>query len=81
MRKILVNALFAIYMRINLNLFVFVKLDDGTVVIDKSQKLGGRGVWVHNCTECIEKLKKKKLLNVAFKCNVNDSVYGEFNND
>ena len=43
----------------------FVKNAEGKVVLDRSQKADGRGVWVHNCEDCIQKLIKKKTLNAA----------------
>ncbi len=52
----------------------FVRLD-GKVTIDHSQKMGGRGVWVHNDEECIQKLKKKRMLSSAFKMQVGDEIY------
>lgn len=55
----------------------FVKDCDGKVFLDRTQKADGRGVWVHLSAACIAKLKKKKLLNVAFKTSVDESVYGE----
>lgn len=56
-----------------------VKSKDGKIFIDDSKCADGRGVWVHNNTECKQKLLKKKLLNVAFKCTVDESVYEELN--
>ncbi|MEG1662947.1 MAG: YlxR family protein [Clostridia bacterium] len=58
----------------------FVKSTDG-VEIDRNQKAGGRGVWVHNNEECIQKLIKKRLLNAAFKRNVGDNIYLELTNN
>ncbi len=55
----------------------FVKTRDGKVILDFSQKADGRGVWVHEGEDCVQKLIKKKMLNVAFKCNVGDEIYGE----
>lgn len=55
----------------------FVKNAEGKVALDRSQKADGRGVWVHNCEDCIQKLIKKKTLNAAFKCNVGGEIYGE----
>ncbi len=57
----------------------FVKDKDGKVFLDRSKKTDGRGVWVHNCEDCIQKLIRKKTLNAAFKRNVGDEIYGEIN--
>lgn len=56
----------------------FVKVDGG-VQLDASQKLDGRGVWVHQNAECIKKLVKKRMLDYAFKTKVSDDVYGKLN--
>jgi predicted RNA-binding protein YlxR (DUF448 family) len=52
-----------------------VKTPDGAIVLDKSGKMNGRGVWLHNSPDCIEKAIKKRVLNFAFKCAVENSVY------
>lgn len=54
----------------------FVKCD-GEIIVDKDKNLGGRGVWVHNNADCLNKLKKKKLLNAAFRCDAGEKIYGE----
>ena len=45
------------------------------IVIDKKQKLQGRGVWICKDEACLSKLKKSKCLNRAFKCEIKDEVY------
>ena len=54
----------------------FVRTPSGEIVFDPSKKADGRGVWVHDTPECKSKFKKKRALNVAFKRNVPDEVYG-----
>ena len=51
-----------------------VRVDDAFVV-DKSGKLNGRGSYICNNSECMEKLIKQKVLNKVFKCNINTEVY------
>ena len=51
------------------------KIKDGNIFVDTTGKSGGRGVWVHDSAECKKQLIKKRLLNAAFKCAVDDSVY------
>lgn len=58
------------------NLLRFVKTADG-VQLDESQKLDGRGVWVHSNLDCIKKLVKKRMLDYVFKTKVSDDVYGK----
>ncbi len=45
------------------------------IKLDFTGKLNGRGAYVCNDKECVEKLKKQKLLNRAFSCQVADTVY------
>lgn len=52
-----------------------VRTPDGKILVDESKKADGRGVYVCNDSECIDKLIKKRLLNHAFKSNVDNSVY------
>ena len=52
----------------------FVKTADG-VILDGTGKLDGRGAYLCDSAECLEKLKKKKLLNRAFSCNIDDKIY------
>ncbi len=42
---------------------------------DFTGRLNGRGAYVCKDENCIAKLKKQKLLNRAFSCQVEDAVY------
>ena len=46
-----------------------------------SQVSYSAGAYVCNDKECIQNLKKKKLLNRAFSCNVEDAVYDKIMED
>lgn len=52
------------------------------ISLDVTGKKNGRGAYICKDKECFTKLKKAKLLNRAFACAVDDSVYdalsGEF---
>lgn len=52
----------------------FVKTEGG-VILDKSGKRDGRGAYLCNSGECLDKLKRKKLLNRVFSCMVDEGVY------
>ena len=43
--------------------------------LDFTGKLNGRGAYVCNDKECVQKLKKQKLLNRAFGMQVSDEIY------
>lgn len=51
-----------------------VKTDNG-ILIDNTKKISGRGVYLKKSLDILEIAKKKKVLNRAFKCNVDDSIY------
>ena len=44
-------------------------------MLDFTHRLGGRGAYVCKDKQCVELTIKKKLLNRAFKTNVNASIY------
>ena len=52
-----------------------VKTSDNMYEIDKSGKLNGRGSYICNNDECINKLIKQRSLNKIFKCNISQDVY------
>jgi len=58
-----------------IDLIRFVRTKDGKIFKDESKSSDGRGVWIHNNSECLEKLIKKRLLNAAFKTSVSDELY------
>lgn len=57
----------------------FIKLvrTDNEIVIDKEQKINGRGMYVCNSKECIQKAIKTKAPNRCFKREVSEKVYEE----
>ncbi len=52
-----------------------VRTGEGKVFIDFSGKAAGRGAYICNDENCIKKLKKQKLINKVFGCEVSDDVY------
>ena len=44
------------------------------IEIDNKKEISGRGVYIKNSMEAIALAKKKKALNKAFKCNIDDNV-------
>ena len=57
-----------------------VKFND-EIKLDLTGKLNGRGAYICNDQNCIAKLKKQRLLNKAFSCQVDDSVYEKIMED
>ena len=52
-----------------------VKTADNHFVVDKKGKVNGRGSYICNNDDCIQKLFKQKSLNKAFKTNISQEVY------
>jgi predicted RNA-binding protein YlxR (DUF448 family) len=51
------------------------------IKLDRTGKLNGRGAYICDDIECAKKLKKGKLLNKAFSCQVSDQVYDRIMED
>ena len=62
------------------NLIRIVKNSD-EIKLDVSGKLNGRGAYICNSLECIEKCIKSKALNRTFQMNVNPEVYEKLKED
>ncbi|MCR8613344.1 MAG: YlxR family protein [Mycoplasma sp.] len=54
-----------------------VKTKDGEIKIDLEQKIDGRGAYILKDKKLSKKLRRNKLLNRAFRVEVDKSVYDE----
>jgi hypothetical protein len=52
-----------------------VRNQQSEIFIDFSWKAAGRGAYICNSPECIKKLRKQRLLNRVFSCEVDEAVY------
>ena len=52
-----------------------VSSKSGGVFVDETKSSDGRGAWVHDTKECKALVVKKRLLNAAFKRQIDQSVY------
>lgn len=52
-----------------------VRNAEGEIRLDFSGKLPGRGAYICNSAECIQRLRKYKLLNKNFSCEVPEEIY------
>lgn len=52
-----------------------VKNQEGDIFLDLTSKASGRGAYVCDDAECIKKIKKSRLINRVFSCEVSDAVY------
>lgn len=48
---------------------------DGNIFIDKTGKLPGRGTYICNNIDCLEKLIKTKRLERTFEKKISDEIY------
>lgn len=52
-----------------------VKSKDGEITIDKTGKANGRGAYICDCMECLEKAIKNKRLEKSFEMKIEDEIY------
>ncbi len=52
-----------------------VRRSDGAVILDLDAKEQGRGAYICSDGDCAEKAVSKRLLNRAFKCNIDGAEY------
>ena len=54
-----------------------VKNKDGNITIDKIGKANGRGAYICNNVECLQKAKKSKKLDRVFEMSISNEIYNE----
>ena len=52
-----------------------VKNKEGEIFIDRTGKADGRGAYICDSVECLEKLIKNKRLEKVFESKISDEVY------
>ena len=52
-----------------------VKNKDGDISIDRTGKANGRGAYICDSIDCLEKAIKTKRLNKIFETNISDEIY------
>lgn len=52
-----------------------VKNKEGKIFIDKTGKANGRGAYICNNKECLEKAIKTKRLDRTFETKIDDNIY------
>ena len=58
-----------------------VKAQDGSISLDFTGKKAGRGAYICNDINCIDKMVKNKLLNKAFETPIDEKTYIELKNE
>ena len=52
-----------------------VKQSDGKIFVDKTGKAEGRGAYICNNVECLEKAIKSNRLSRSFETEINNEIY------
>lgn len=52
-----------------------VKNQDNEIFLDITGKANGRGVYICNKVDCLNKARKSKAINRSFKCDVPNEVF------
>lgn len=59
------------------DLIRIVKNNQGEIFLDKSGKEPGRGAYICDNTECLERLIKSRKLEKSFKMKIEDNIYNK----
>lgn len=59
------------------NLVRIVKTNNGEINIDRTGKMDGRGAYLCNNIECLERAKKAKKLERVFEMDIEEKIYEE----
>lgn len=54
-----------------------VQKDDGSVDMDITGKMNGRGAYICDDIQCFEKARKSKILNRNFSATIDDNLYNK----
>lgn len=57
-----------------------VKNAEGEIKVDKTGKLPGRGAYICNNSECLEKAVRSKRLERSFETKIEDVIYEQLRN-
>ena len=58
-----------------------VKSKDGVIEVDLTGKKNGRGAYICNDKECLNKLIKSKRLERVFEMHISEEIYEEIRNN
>lgn len=65
-------------LKANKNSFIrIVKNKEGKITVDRTGKVSGRGAYICDSIECLEKAIKGKKLEKAFEMKIDENVYND----
>lgn len=59
------------------DLIRIVRNKEKGIVVDKSGKIEGRGAYICNKAECLEKIIKSKRLEKKLECQIDEDIYNK----
>lgn len=62
-------------------LYRVVKTPEGEILIDKTNKLSGRGAYICKCTDCLKKAEKSNALARAFEISIDNEIYSRLESE
>ena len=62
------------------DLIRIVRNNQNEIIIDKTGKQEGRGAYICNNAECLEKIKKNKRLEKTLKAKISEEIYTKLEN-
>lgn len=68
-------------MKPKIELIRIVKTPEGEIKIDPKGKLNGRGAYICNSAECLNKAHKSKRLERTFKTEISQDIYSTLEKD
>ncbi|HAB94513.1 MAG TPA: DUF448 domain-containing protein [Lachnospiraceae bacterium] len=54
-----------------------VRAPDGTIAVDRTGKMNGRGAYLCDNLSCLQKAQKKRSLQRSLSTNIPDEIFGE----
>lgn len=57
------------------DLIRIVKTNEGVVTVDKTGKINGRGAYICNSLDCLEKVAKSKRLEKVLEIKIDEKIY------
>ncbi len=58
-------------------LYRVVKTADGNILIDKTNKISGRGAYICKCGDCLKTAHKSNALSRAFEMSIDADIYSQ----
>lgn len=58
-------------------LYRVVKTSEGNILIDKTNKVSGRGAYICKCGDCLKAAQKSNAIARAFEMSIDNEIYSQ----